>query len=137
MQNRPLHPVSTKAVLFTPNTSHVLGMKYSFEDERLSKRGLPGGHLEKGEHPDTTVLREIEEELGIIVTNLVRFSFTLHEDGKVVLFYRGVLEKDRTLIPSNPDREVGEWITLDSIRTGQYDFGSYTDSILQAAKFKL
>ena len=31
---------------------------------------LPGGHIEAGESPKTTLVRELEEELGIIVTDL-------------------------------------------------------------------
>lgn len=129
---RPKHAVSTKAILLSPDGRYVLGMKYFFKDGPLYGRGLPGGHLENAENPDTAVIREIEEELGVTVSNLERFSFTPHKDGKIVLLYKGILNKDTVLHPSDPQREIGEWVTVEDIRNGTYDFGSYTAGILSA-----
>lgn len=132
-EERPKHAVSTKAILLSPDGTHVLGMKYFFEDESLYGRGLPGGHLEDAENPDEAVVREVEEELGIVVSDLERFSFTPHKDGKIALLYRGILSTKTELHPSDPKREIGEWIVIEDIRSGKYDFGSYTEGILAAA----
>lgn len=37
---------------------------------------LPGGHLEYGEKPEETCLRETEEETGLKIGNLKKFYFT-------------------------------------------------------------
>lgn len=132
IEKRPVHPVSTKAILLSPDNKYVLSMKYFLEDGTLYRHGLPGGHLESAENPDEAVVREIEEELGVTITNLERFSFTPHKDGKIVLLYKGVLHKDTELHPSDPKREIGEWILVDNIREGTYDFGSYAEGILAA-----
>lgn len=131
-EKRPLHPVSTKAILLSPDGKYVLGMKYFFEDESLYGRGLPGGHLEATENPDEAVVREIEEELGITVAGLERFSFTTHKQGKIVLLYKGTLSRDIEIRPSDPKREIGEWTATEDIAMGTYDFGSYTEGILDA-----
>lgn len=55
----PKHLVSYFAVV---DASHIL-----LVDHRAAGLRLPsGGHVEPGEHPRATVLRELEEELGII-----------------------------------------------------------------------
>lgn len=44
--------------------------------------GLPGGHLDPGEQVETCARREVEEETGLSVTEIIRqgFSETVYED---------------------------------------------------------
>jgi 8-oxo-dGTP diphosphatase len=116
--SRPLHPVSTKAILFSPDRKHVLVMQYLWENVR-GNYGFPGGHLEIGEQADAAVVREVQEELGIIIENLTREDFWVHESGKVILAYSGTLDKTIPLVPSQPDGEIGVWVPVDSIMTAQ------------------
>jgi mutator protein MutT len=54
----PHYPVSVKAVLF------VDGLCVLLKNHR-DEWELPGGKLERGDTPEDTVVREVEEELGI------------------------------------------------------------------------
>ena len=57
----PHYPVSVKAVLF------VGGLCVLLRNER-GEWELPGGKLERGDTPESTVVREVEEELGIVAS---------------------------------------------------------------------
>ncbi len=60
----PKHLVSYFVVV---DAGHVL-----LVDHRNAQRWLPtGGHVEQGEHPRTTVIRELEEELGLAATHII------------------------------------------------------------------
>lgn len=107
---RDLHRISTKAAIFTPDYSHVLVM-HMVPDTSPAIYGLPGGHMDKDEKPDETIVREIHEELGITAPTLEHVDFFMHENGKIVLAYKGVLPFDSEFQPSNPAKEVGEWLT--------------------------
>ena len=109
-KGRDLHRVSTKVAIFTPDASHTLIMRmYSGTDRQMY--GLAGGHVDAGEHPDDTIVRELDEELGVTVTSLQHGDFYLHENGKIVLGYVGTLPIDTILVPSDPAKEVGVWLT--------------------------
>lgn len=107
---RDLHRISTKAAIFTPDYSHVLVM-HMVPDTTPAIYGLPGGHMDKDEVPDETIVREIDEELGIVAPKLEHVDFFMHENGKVVLAYLGTLPYDIEFHPSNPRKEVGVWLT--------------------------
>lgn len=131
MQNRPLHPVSTKAVLYSLDGKEVLAMQY-FWDNVQDRYGFPGGHLEVGENPDDAVVREVKEELGIVVEGLVRKDFWLHESGKVILAYVGRIDKHIPLYPSRPEGEIGIWVLVDDIASNKVDVGSYRRLVLSS-----
>jgi 8-oxo-dGTP pyrophosphatase MutT (NUDIX family) len=91
--------VSCKVVFVNPDKSKVLIVEY---DDGM--RGLPGGHVERGETLDETIHREIKEELGIDYTGkLNRLDFGLNswtgrasglQHEKVILGYVGELSED-------------------------------------------
>lgn len=132
MQHRPLHSVSTKAILYSLDGKEVLVMQY-FWDNVQDGYGFPGGHLEIGENPDEAVVREIKEELGIVVDGLVRKDFWVHESGKVILAYVGSLDKSVPLHPSQPAGEIGLWVPVEDIVSRKIDVGSYRDLVLSGA----
>lgn len=107
-------------------------MQY-FWDGVQDKYGFPGGHLEIGENPDEAVVRETNEELGVIVGGLVRKDFWVHESGKVVLAYTGLLDKSTSLHPSQPEGEIGLWVPLDDIASRKINVGSYRSLVLSSA----
>ena len=79
--------------------------------------GLPGGHVDAGEHPDETIVRELEEELAIMVPALTRSDFFLHRDGKIVLAYKGRVSKNVIMTPSRPEFEYGVWKSKSEFET--------------------
>lgn len=107
---RHLHRVSAKAAIFTPDRHHVLVM-HMVPQVTPAIYGLPGGHVDEGELPDETIVREIQEELGITVGHLEHVDFFVHENGKIVLAYTGTLSRDTSFQPSHPNKEVGEWLS--------------------------
>ncbi|MFZ2835888.1 nucleoside triphosphate pyrophosphohydrolase [compost metagenome] len=133
MQDRPLHPVSAKAILYSLDSKEVLVMQYLWEGVK-DQYGFPGGHLEHGENPDEAILREIKEELGIVVGGLSRGDFWVHESGKVILAYVGSLDKATPLHPSRPEGEIGIWASIEDIESRKIDVGSYRDLVLARAE---
>lgn len=108
--DRDLHRVTTKVALYTPDYSHVLVTRM-FSDTPYEVYGLPGGHIDEGEVPDNTIIREIDEELGIAVDGLTHLDFFVHGNGKIVLAYKGVIPFDTEFHPSDPAKEIGVWMS--------------------------
>ena len=119
---RDLHRVCTKAVIYTPNKSHVLVM-HMYKGTSREMYGLPGGHIDAGELPDDTIVREIKEELGVTISGLRHCDFFVHENGKVVLVYIGTLPLDVNLVPSDPAKEIGTWLTREEFKAIVIDPG--------------
>jgi 8-oxo-dGTP diphosphatase len=81
---------------------------------------IPGGGLEAGESPDEAVRREIQEETGLTVRNLVRFDFdhdiTDYKGGKIqFVFLRYTCERDGGEAQAGSDAAELLWLTKDQI----------------------
>lgn len=105
------HPVSAKAAIYSTDGTSVLAMYFPNPNIHDDTHGLPGGHVDAGEHPDQTIVRELEEELAISIPELKRSDFFLHRDGKIVLAYTGKASRDIAMTPSRPEFEYGTWKT--------------------------
>lgn len=103
-----MHEVTTKAALYSPDLSSVLALRY-LRNPR-NEYGLPGGHVDAAEDPDTAMQRELREELNLVDVNLSRADFFVHASGKIVLAYTGVIDINTQIDPSDPDREVEVWL---------------------------
>jgi 8-oxo-dGTP pyrophosphatase MutT (NUDIX family) len=130
--SRYLHPVSTKAVLFSPDHSEVLVMKYLW-DAVKDTYGFPGGHVEEHERPDDALRRELKEELNIESIDLKREDFWMHENGKIVLLYSGVIPRDMIIAPSQPEGEIGQWVAIEDIANDIIPVRSYKEAVLRLA----
>lgn len=79
---------------------------------------FPGGHLEFGETPEETALREVDEECGIIISNLRRGPYTndiFEKENKqyVTLFILADYVSGSAEI-KEPDKCLGwEWVSWD------------------------
>jgi 8-oxo-dGTP pyrophosphatase MutT (NUDIX family) len=109
---RDLHRVTTKVAIYTPSGSHAMVMHMYVGKER-EMYGLPGGHIDTGEQPDETIVRELDEELGIKVSNLRHIDFFIHSNGKIVLSYTATLPHNTVITPSDPAKEIGVWLSRD------------------------
>jgi len=80
----------------------------------------PGGHIEKGETPVLAMVREIEEELGVIVKpEDLEFSCVAARNtpaGETVAFEFVIRDKDYEFINAEPDKCSGlEWVELSNL----------------------
>ncbi len=120
------HEVSAKIALYDERAERVLVMVYPGR----SVHGLPGGHVEKDESSDVTIVREVEEELGIAISDFARKDFFLHQEseGKLILAYTGRLSSDTVFEEPHRSFEYGKWFTkpefeaLTSISSGYQKF---------------
>ncbi|MES2073763.1 MAG: NUDIX hydrolase [Pseudomonadota bacterium] len=113
----PKHLVSYFVVM---DAGHVL-----LVDHRNAQLWLPpGGHVEQGEHPRTTVVRELEEELGLVASHAITHPLMLtvtttvgltagHTD--VSLWY--IVRASRSTAINFDEREFKEvrWFPFDEV----------------------
>jgi 8-oxo-dGTP pyrophosphatase MutT (NUDIX family) len=85
---------------------------------------LPRGRIEKNEHMEETVIREIKEETGIEATiikkiGIISYSFYSSKDkvtyNKVVHFYLLRLDKQEDFVP-NQEIEEKLWVPLNKAK---------------------
>ncbi|NCU40801.1 NUDIX domain-containing protein [Candidatus Saccharibacteria bacterium] len=108
-----LFPVTAKAVLFNSDKSKVLLIHMDRRDAWV----LPGGHIDEGETPDETMVREIYEECGVTSTDLRHVDFFMHSEGKIILAYVGTVREGELKSPQNNLEGVPKWITKDEFDT--------------------
>lgn len=100
--------VTTKAALYSDDGQQIVVTDYLDRGQF----GLPGGHIDKGEHPDQAMARELEEETGLKNVTLQRRDFFLHVNGKLVLAYVGTLPLDTTFSDRDTDgTSRARWMT--------------------------
>jgi mutator protein MutT len=81
-----------------------------------NKYGFPGGKLEEGETPEQAVVRETEEELGVMPTNVkyidVYDALTPEGRGIKMYVFSGNVAED--IAPTNEIAEL-HWLTYDQM----------------------
>jgi 8-oxo-dGTP pyrophosphatase MutT (NUDIX family) len=129
MNSRPTFRVSCKAAIFDPSGESVLVTRYT-----PTKSGLPGGHVEPGEKPDETVVRELREEIGVAPTDLERKDFFITDKGKVILGYVATLPPDQVFDIDPVEIAALDWVRVEDIKAGLDSAGQYDEFVLQWAK---
>lgn len=82
---------------------------------------FPGGKVEPGEAPETAVIRELQEELGIqarVDRELMRYEYQYPGRARILLIFYRVVDFDGA--PQNLDFEQIRWEQPDRLR--DYDF---------------
>lgn len=120
-------PVSCKAILYNQDHTKVLVAEYG-----PGFFGLPGGHIDDDELPDEAVRRELVEELGLYDIRLAHSDFFRHPDGRIVLFYVGVIDESTELLVDPTELSAAIWASLDDIQSGAVDIDAYRDFVLAA-----
>ena len=118
--------VSCKAILYNQDKTKVLLAEYGEGDF-----GLPGGHMEYDETPESAVNREISEELGIQNVQLTPSSFIKHRDGKIILFFIGSIHEETNLAIDNREMSNARWTLISDIRTHKVKVLDYQDEIVK------
>ena len=123
--------VTTKAALYTPDRTKVLVTIYVDDGVRFIT-GLPGGHMDAGETPDWAMQRELREELGLDGVELVQSRFWMHQNGKLVLGFTGVIDESTNFTLQEEELIEARWVLVDDIVSGVFDLGSYGDFVIDS-----
>lgn len=128
--NRDLHRVTCKVALYDRPKQLILLVEYA---ENVF--GLPGGHLKYNEGIESSLRRELYEELGIKYNHsLTRKDFWLHHDGKVILGFVGDLDSSTNLNIDDKEIISAKWFDIDDIENGKINIKSYDRFIIENGK---
>ena len=72
MKKRPRY--RTARAVLQHDDHFLLAVHSSFWAKRERRWGLPGGGIERGEHPQDAVQRELEEELDLYLTDFIEIG---------------------------------------------------------------
>lgn len=111
------HYVSVKAVLYSADAQRVMVMYYP----KRKVYGLPGGHIDRGEDPDTALARELMEELRISVDGVQRRDFFYAN--RIILGYTAVVANDFETFPTDAKKEYAVWCTKEEVA----ELGPFTE----------
>ena len=112
-----------KAALFRSDGKILILTRSQTALTRLGLYDLPGGGIEQGEDAKTAVLREIQEEIGLVLpeqaVNFVFADTNFYEGRTTIRFlFTGVIEED--LIKLSFEHSEKIWMTLDEAKQ-KYD----------------
>ena len=99
-----LHPGAVAVVPVTPAGNIVLVRQYRYAVGKVMLE-IPAGKLDKGEHPDDCVRRELEEETGYVAHTIKRLSSIYTTPGftnEVIHLY---IADNLTLAKQHPDED--------------------------------
>jgi 8-oxo-dGTP diphosphatase len=78
---------------------------------------FPGGHVERGETPRQAVIREMHEELGLVVQPMRRLGSVRILDSRHVLVVWRVQHLSGEIRPHAQEVADVRWVSLDAIAT--------------------
>lgn len=82
-----------------------------FKRTESKKYALPGGHVEEGETPLDAIIREIHEELSIVIPNVKLIGRYPHGKKTLNVYYYNNTEFDPSTIILDEEHEDYRWFT--------------------------
>jgi 8-oxo-dGTP diphosphatase len=103
----------------------LLSQRHEYTNPYHGLWQLPGGGIEFGEHPKDTALREVREEVGLIVELLTQHPFVfshINKEGDMHTIVLGYIAKHISgEIDTSKDRNTGDarWFTYEEVTSVQ------------------
>lgn len=95
--------------------------------------GLPGGKVEKGESPESALKREVLEETGLKVKNLIKIYDDLCGEDRVITYL--ILDWEGSIHTN--ENHIVEWVDKDSLLSERCSFKNYNLSLFKSIQKRI
>lgn len=109
-----MNPIPVVAALILRNGRVLLARRKSGKSQAGCWE-FPGGKMEEGEHPESALIREIKEELGIRIRVVQHFHTSLHAYSDIGIRLIAFLATTDDQIVNSSDHDVMEWVSAAEI----------------------
>ncbi|PTP62633.1 8-oxo-dGTP diphosphatase MutT [Vibrio splendidus] len=116
-------------IIFNQDKSQVFITKRPDDKHKGGFWEFPGGKVEAGETIEQAMARELDEEIGIKVTDQSLFEHLEFDYSDKSLKFDFILVTDFEQQPYGKERQQGEWVDLESL--SQYAFPEANVPILE------
>ncbi|MEZ9443891.1 8-oxo-dGTP diphosphatase MutT [Vibrio sp. 10N.222.54.F12] len=116
-------------IIFNQDKSQVFITKRPDDKHKGGFWEFPGGKVEAGETIEQAMTRELDEEIGIKVTEQSLFEHLEFDYSDKSLKFDFILVTDFEQQPYGKERQQGEWVDLESL--SQYAFPEANVPILE------
>lgn len=101
----------------------LLLIQRATDDDGANKWGVPGGHVDAGESHEDAAVRELQEETGLVVDNVV-LAGTYSNDDVMIEYYTSYIESDTEpqLILDTAEHQSYRWIDLYRENIDEFEF---------------
>lgn len=106
-----LFPACVLVVLFSTDKQHICLLKQNYVHENFNV--LIAGFVKKGETLEQTVIREIQEETGILVSEVCYSTSFFHEKSGALMAGFTAVAKDNIFHLKSTEVDVAKWILKD------------------------
>ena len=108
------------AVIFNQDKSQIFITKRPDDKHKGGLWEFPGGKIEAGESIQQAIIRELDEEIGIRVTEQVLFEHLEYDYPDKSLKFDFILVLDFVGDPYGREGQQGQWVTIKQL--SNYDF---------------